>query len=300
MMKISIGPCLFDWGKQGIADFYKRMAYETEADILYIGEVVCSKRLHLPPDELLKLAEELKKSDKEIVISTLGLIMTEEEQVELRTLAALAKEAGFRMETNDMASVGVGEGQPLVAGPHICTYNPDTLDFLKGVGVDRVVLPVELSAKYISGVFRGSRGVESEIFSYGRLPLTFSARCYTARAFNLPKANCQYKCGDYPDGMSMHTQEDKRFLIINGIETMSELIYNLIMDLKKLREMKVDIVRLSPQSQKMEEVVNIWKRTINKKMDEREALAKLLEINDNVPFCNGYFHERPGLEFIQS
>jgi O2-independent ubiquinone biosynthesis protein UbiV len=300
MMKISIGPCLFDWGKQGITDFYKRMAFETEADILYIGEVVCSKRLHLDPDELFTLAAELKSSGKEIVFSTLGLVMNEPEQAEIRDLAARAREAGLSLETNDMASFGVGEGQPLVAGPHICTYNPETLDFLKEVGVHRIVLPVELSAKYMAGIFRDRQGVESEVFAYGRLPLTFSARCYTARAFNLPKVNCQYKCGDYPDGMPMHTQDDKQFLVINGTETMSELVYNLIADIQRLQEMKVDIVRLSPQSQNMQGVVDIWKKSMSGEMDGEEALAKLLELNGNDPFCNGYFHERPGLEFIRS
>ncbi|MBF0357278.1 MAG: U32 family peptidase [Magnetococcales bacterium] len=298
-MKISIGPCLFDWGKKGVADFYKRMAFETEADILYIGEVVCSKRFHLSPKELVKLARELKPSGKEIVFSMLGLVMTEDEQKEIRQLAAFAKDAGVRIEANDMASVGIGEGQPMVAGPHICTYNPETLDFLKFVGADRVVLPVELSAKYMDGVFRRCVGVESEVFAYGRLPLTFSARCYTARAFNLPKGNCQYKCGEYPDGMPMHTQENKQFLVINGIETMSELVYNLISDIEQLKKMDIDIVRLSPQSKNMVEVVKVWQERMAGRVDSQEAVAKLQELNGGDPFCNGYFHEKPGLEFIQ-
>ncbi|MBF0382707.1 MAG: U32 family peptidase [Magnetococcales bacterium] len=298
-MRISIGPCLFDWGKKGITDFYKKMAFETDADILYIGEVVCSKRLHLSPDELIKLAQELQPSGKEIVLSMLGLVMTEEEQEEIRQMAKLAKETGLRIEANDMASIGVGEGQPMVAGPHICSYNPETLGFLENVGVERVVLPVELSASHISGIIRGVKKMESEVFAYGRLPLTFSARCYTARAFNLPKANCQYKCGDYPDGMPMHTQENKQFLVINGIETMSELVYNLVADIKQLKEMKIDILRLSPQSKNMAQVVDIWKGTMNGKINKKEAVAKLQEINGNEPFCNGYFHERPGLEFIR-
>jgi O2-independent ubiquinone biosynthesis protein UbiV len=146
---------------------------------------------------------------------------------------------------------------------------------------------------------RGSLGVESELFAYGRLPLTFSARCYTARAFNLPKVNCQYKCGDYPDGMPMHTQDDKQFLVINGIETMSELVYNLILDIHLMEKMQMDIVRLSPQSTNMAPIVDIWKKRITAKMEGPEALAKMLELNANDPFCNGYFHDRPGLEFIQ-
>jgi hypothetical protein len=50
----------------------------------------------------------------------------------------------------------------------------------------------------------------------------------------------------------------------------------------------------------MNEVVKIWKDSIAGTMDIGEALAKLRELNGKDPFCNGYFHERPGLEFIQS
>ena len=80
---------------------------------------------------------------------------------------------------------------------------------------------------------------------------------------------------------------------------MSELVYNLISDTEQLQEMKMDIVRLSPQSQNMSEVVKIWKNRLAGQVDGKEALAKLLELNGDVPFCNGYFHERPGLEYIQ-
>ena len=299
-MKIAIGPCLFDWGKGGTRDFYRRMAFETEADILYIGEVVCSKRFHLVPEELAKLVDELQSSGKQIVLSTLGLIMSEGEQQELRELAQLARERSLLLETNDMAGIGVGEGQPLVAGPHINTYNPETLTFLQRVGVVRVVMPVELSGKAIAGIHqgRGAGKLETEVFAYGRLPLTFSARCYTARVFKLPKANCQYKCGDYPDGMVMKTQEKEEFLAINGIETMSDRVFNLVGEVDPMREMGVGIVRLSPQSQNMTEIVAVWKKRLSNTVDSKEAVASLTELNTLSPFCNGYFYGKPGSDFI--
>nr|CRH06707.1 putative peptidase U32 [Candidatus Magnetococcus massalia] len=302
-MKLSIGPVLFDWGKNGFRDFYKKMAYESSADIIYIGEVVCSKRFNLEVDETLALAEELKGSGKELVISTLGLIMNEPEQETMRQLIQGAKALGLRYEANDMAAFSAGEGQPSVAGPHITTYNPETADFLASVGVDRIAMPVELSLETISMVKRKSQSkakVEYEMFAYGKIPLTFSARCYTSRAFNLPKVNCQYKCGDYPDGMVMRTQEGKPFLTINGIQTMSDKLFNVVDQLPAMAEQGVDIARLSPQSKNMVEVVQVWRDAADGKLSGEEAKAKLVELNNGQQFCNGYFHGRAGLDFIDT
>ncbi|MBF0584343.1 MAG: U32 family peptidase [Magnetococcales bacterium] len=299
-MKIAIGPCLFEWGKKAIRQFYQRMAFETDADILYIGEVVCSKRYHLTPQELGELAELLKPSGKTVVFSTLGLVMNAEEESALRQVADEANRQGVWLEVNDMGGMGIGEGQSLVAGPHINTYNSATVAFLARTGVKRVVLPVELAQPALAAIIAGcgAERPEMELFAFGHLPLTFSARCYTARAFQLSKSNCQYKCGDFPDGMIIHTQEQEQFLNINGTETMSARVCNLIQELPQLRQMGVDVLRLSPQSQQMAAVVTIWKQALDHKIAGDEALARLQEIHKGEPFCNGYFHGRPGLEFV--
>jgi hypothetical protein len=43
-------------------------------------------------------------------------------------------------------------------------------------------------------------GVETEVFAFGKLPLAFSARCFTARHYGLNKDDCQFKCLDHPEG----------------------------------------------------------------------------------------------------
>lgn len=301
-MKIAIGPCLFEWGKKALRQFYQRMAFETDADILYMGEVVCSKRNHLTPEELGLLAESLKPAGKELLFSSLGLVMSEEESASLHQLAAMATQQGVWLEVNDMGGMGVGEGQPLVAGPHINTYNAETVAFLARVGVKRVVLPVELAHPAMAAIIAGCGPVrpQMEVFAFGHLPLTFSARCYTARAFQLSKSNCQYKCGDFPDGMVVHTQEQTPFLNMNGTETMSARVYNLIEEIPRLRQMGVDVIRLSPQSQHMPEMVAIWKACLDGRMAGSEAMVRLQALNQGEPFCNGYFYGRPGLEWIPS
>ncbi|MBF0179430.1 MAG: U32 family peptidase [Magnetococcales bacterium] len=298
-MRISIGPVLFEWGKSALRDFHRRMAFETPADVIHLGEVVCSKRLHFTPDELTALAKELLPSGKEIVISTLGLVMDDGEQEELRGFVERAAELGVRIEANDMGGIGVGEGHRLVAGPHVNVYNAETLAFLRGIGVERVVFPVELSGEAIAGIIRAERDhpVEFEVFAHGRLPLTFSARCYTARAFRISKANCQYKCGDFPDGMITRTQEGEGLLSVNGVQTMSEKVHTLIGEAPRMEEMGVHLARLSPQSTHMVEIVAIWHERLTGRIDGAEALARLQEHNHGEPFCNGYFHGLPGMRF---
>ncbi|MBF0155611.1 MAG: U32 family peptidase [Magnetococcales bacterium] len=299
-MRIAVGPVLFDWGKRAIEEYYRRLAFESEADILYLGEVVCSKRLGLGPEELGRLARELAGSGKEVVFSTLGLVMNDGELERVRRVVALAGELGLKVEANDMAAIGLGEGQPMVAGPHINTYNPETLAFLATVGVVRVVLPVELSARAIAGVIgkRGDLPMERELFAYGHMPLTFSARCYTARAFELPKSNCQYKCGEFPEGLPTMTQDGSDFLLMNGIQTMSARVCNLVAETEEIQGLGVDIVRLSPRKERFREVVGLWRQRLDGRLDAATAAAKLAELDPGTRFCNGYFHGRPGLEQV--
>ena len=48
---------------------------------------------------------------------------------------------------------------------------------------------------------RGPATVDTEVFAFGRLPLAFSARCFTARHHRLNKDECDFRCRDDPDGM---------------------------------------------------------------------------------------------------
>ena len=66
------------------------------------------------------------------------------------------------------------------------------------------------------------------MFAHGRVPLAYSARCFTARRFNLQKDTCEFKCIDFPDGMTLKTREGDDFLSLNGIQTQSAKVYNLL------------------------------------------------------------------------
>jgi hypothetical protein len=90
------------------------------------------------------------------------------------------------------------------------------------------------------------------VFAYGRMPLAFSARCFTARHRNLPKDDCQFSCMDHPDGLMLKTRESEDFLVLNGIQTQSARV--LQPDRRTARRCSKwawTWLRMSPQSQHM-------------------------------------------------
>jgi collagenase-like PrtC family protease len=128
-------------------------------------------------------------------------------------------------------------------------YSPQTLAWLAELGACRWVMPVELGREALALLQRDRPAqIETEVFAYGRLPLAFSARCFTARHYNLSKDDCQYRCLDHPDGLPLATREGQPFLALNGLQTQSAQVYDLSRVLPQMRELGVGVVRLSVQS----------------------------------------------------
>ncbi len=289
-MKLSLGPILFFWPKQQVLDFYEQML-KTPLDIIYLGETVCSKRRELSTGEWLELANYLAESGKEVVISTLALLMSESE---LSSLRRICQNTSLRIEANDMAAVNILSNLqlPFVCGPSTNIYNGNTLAFLHKRGAVRWVMPVELSEDCLASIVRQRQesgmadAMETEIFSYGHLPLAYSARCFTARYRNLPKDNCQFKCLEYPEGVEVASQEEQRLFNLNGIQTQSAEVYNLLGQVPRMQQLGVDVCRISPRHKGTEQVIERFSRAIN---------GELSEIPTQDASCNGYWFAKPGM-----
>lgn len=138
--------------------------------------------------------------------------------------------------------------------------------------------------------------VEMEVFVYGRLPLAFSARCFTARHHNLPKDQCEFKCMDYPDGLSVQTREARPFLVLNGIQTQSDRVYNLVREVPVMDGLKVDVLRISPQASHTREISDIFADVIAGKCSGNDAFEKMKGLMPAAS-CNGYWYGKPGMEW---
>ena len=280
------------WHSQ-LLDFYDRIA-STPVDIVYLGETVCAKRRPLRSEDWLTLARKLEDAGKEVVLSSMTLI---EAGSELGALRKLCDTTDYSIEANDMGAVRLLSGKNrFITGPAINIYNHRTLKKLSDLGLKRWVLPVELSRETLADMQQQRpAGVEIEVFVYGRLPLAYSARCFTARAHNLPKDDCQLRCLDYPDGLLLSTREEEAFLTLNGIQTQSAKTCNLIEEVDELVELGVDVLRISPQSQHTKHIIEIFHQHLNGELSEHDACTALHPCAPKG-FCNGYWYGTAGME----
>ena len=287
-MKFSLGPLLFYWPKADTQAFYQAAA-ASQADIIYLGETVCSKRRELKADDWIALARQVTASGRQAVLSTLALISAPSE---LKEVKRLIDNGELMIEANDLGAVQLASeaGLPFVCGPAINAYNADVLRMLLKQGMQRWVMPVELSRDWLmqlnQDLGRERQQFEVEVFAYGHLPLAYSARCFTARSLDRPKDNCELACIHYPTGRLASSREGQKVFNLNGIQTQSGYCYNLLQDVPSMQGL-VDVIRLSPQ----DETTLSWL--------ERFSAARRGELSPSPLTsrdCNGYWHRIAGME----
>ena len=288
-MKLSLGPLQYFWSKEKVFSFYDEIE-KSPVDIVYLGEVVCSKRRQLNLNDWMEIAEKLTAAGKEVILSTMTLLVADSELSQLKKICTNEK---YAVEANDTSALHLVAGKTgYVAGPHINMYNAETLAVLHDAGAKRWVLPIELSEKTLIDLQNGKpEGMETEVFVYGNIPLSFSARCFTARAFNIPKDQCEFKCELFDEGMPLNTQDEQNLFLINGIQLQSGVPSNLLSVVDRLKELNIDILRISPQDKNMDSIINAFRASIDNDSSDTE-----LPIPEGG-WCNGYWYGQPGIDW---
>jgi len=290
-LRLALGPIPYFWPRERVFDFY-RQAAGWPVDSVYLGEIVCARRRELKPEDWLGIADELAGAGKEAILSTLTLV---EAATELGALRRHCRNARFGVEANDMAAVEIlsGLGVAFVGGPTLNVYNAQTLAVLADAGMRRWVPPVELSGRDLAALLANApAGCGCEVFAWGRLPLAFSARCFTARAEDRPKDRCGFACLEDPQGRLVHTRDNEPFLVLNGIQTQSALTQNLAHELADLERLPVTSLRLAPQPDHMDRIVALFRNLIDGGPDP----GAIAELDGLAPTgtCTGYWHGNAG------
>jgi len=292
-MKIALGPVLTHWPKATLGAFYAGVA-TWPVDIVYMGEVVCARRHEYRFADWLDAAEALAAAGKDVVLSAQALMESESDLKALRRIVANGR---FLVEANDMGAVHLlAERGPFVAGPHLNVYNAPTLALVASLGAVRWVPPVEMTRAALAAILvEQPPGLATEAFAWGRLPLAFSARCFTARHYDLPKDDCRFSCLAHPDGLALATRDGEPFLVLNGTQTQSHRVYTLVAQIPEMRQLGVDVLRVSPQFERTGEVVAALRAALDGKLTPAAAAATIAALAP-APQCNGYWHDRPGLD----
>lgn len=296
---LSIGPVLTYWSRRALTQFYADVA-DSPARTVCLGEIVCSRRHEMKLDDWLALARDLKAAGKEVVLGAQALI---ESEAELRALRRIVDQGEYLVEANDAAALNLLAGRArFVIGPHVNVYSRLALDEMAAAGAVRWVPPVELSVESIAAVnVPPPVAVTTEVFAFGRLPLAISARCFTARHYNLNRDECQFRCLEHPDGITLRTQEGEAFLALNGLQTQSARLQCLLGWRAQLAAAGVTRLRLSPTSRDFVPVIESFQRVFNTAHDAysgEEALgaelAKLAALDLPGELADGYAGGGPG------
>lgn len=285
-MKLSLGPLQYFWPRERTLAFYREAAC-WPVDVVYLGETVCSKRRELGTRDWIALAAELADAGKEVVLSSLALV---EAESELNAVNRMLDDGRFLVEANDLTTVQLcrERGRPFVAGPSLNVYNHRALAMLAEDGLRRWVPGVEQGLQLLEDLLAaldadGQPRPELEVIAWGRLPLAYSARCFTARALDVAKDACGFRCIEHPDGLPLATREGEPFLRINGIQVQGEETTDLGPELPALRALGIDVLRLYPQARDMASVVEHFDLARRSPLPPPRRGA-----------VNGYWHGQPG------
>jgi collagenase-like PrtC family protease len=292
---LTVGPLQYYWPRATLLHFYADIA-ESAADTVVLGEVVCSRRHEMKTADWIALARDLKLQGKEVVLATQALI---ESDADLRTLRRIAEQGEFLVEASDMSALNMlaDVDAGFVLGPHINIYSLACLTEYTRLGALRWVPPIELSLAAIGQINRAGPLVPTEVFAYGRMPLAFSARCFTARHHQLSKDQCEFRCRDDADGLLLSTTDGQPFLVLNGVQTQSAAQQCLIAERAALVGAGVERIRLSPASKQFDRVVDAFDGVMNRGQSVDAALAALDGLSPPGGLANGFAHGRPGLEW---
>jgi collagenase-like PrtC family protease len=235
----------------------------------------------------------LTSGKKTVVYSTLSEVVN---KVDRRLIEQISATEDFLVEVNDGSALFELQGRPHHIGPLMNVYNERTAAFLGRNGAKNICLPVEMPAVAVATLCQSVLALDTtiEVQVFGRQSLALSARCYHARAHGRTKDTCRFVCENDPDGLELSTLNNRPFLVINGVQTLSYEYLNLIAEVPALRAMGVSRFRLSPHTLDMVEVASIFRSTIDGRIATSEAAARLETIRPAAPFANGFYHRKPG------
>ncbi len=295
MTALCLAPLAHHWPRERVIDFYDRVA-RLPVEVVSLGETICNKRASMGLRDWTRVAAPLLESGKQVIIASKPLI---DSSAEMRLLERLTAQ-GVMLEVNDFGLAGHLPANPgFVAGPHLNLFNAPAVASLARLGARRWVAPFEMDRSAFAAMLPALvNGMQSELLAYGRVPLAFSTQCYTARSHGRTRHDCLHCCLEHPHGQRLDSLERHAVMVVNGPQTLSHKVFNLMGGLGELQRMGVSFMRLDPPLAELTEpIVGIFHAVLQGRLGEAEALRELAAISP-APFCNGYWLGMAGDTYV--
>jgi len=297
--RLVLGPLPYHWPAERRRAFYQAIADDSPYDIVVLGETVCSKREPAVADAMAEAEAALVAAGKTVMRPTIGLAVEAEDVARLEEVARQGR-SGHLIEANDAGALALLTGQPHHIGPMVNVYNEATLAVLAERGATGITLPWELprdSILHLAAAARG-RGLDCGVTVFGRVPLAISARCYHARANGLTRATCRLICERDPEGLEVQTLDGDDFMVVNGLQTQAHAVTLMVREIAELIDAGVNQIRISPMDLDMVAVGRVFDDLLNGRTGVDDAEDALLDLLDDRPVANGFFHGAPGAQWV--
>lgn len=297
--RLVLGPLLYHWSADRRRALYDEIAFDSPYEVVVLGETVCSKREPAVADAMAEAEAVLTGAGKTVMRPTIGLAVEAEDVARLEEVAREGR-AGHLIEANDAGALALLAGQPHHIGPMVNVYNEATLQVLAERGATGITLPWELPRDSVMHLAAAARrlGLDCGMTVFGRVPLAISARCYHARANDLTRATCRLICERDPEGLEVQTLDGDDFMVVNGLQTQAHAVTLLTREIPELIEAGVNQIRISPMDLDMVAVGRVHDDLLAGRLTVDDAEDAMLDLLDDRPVANGFYHGAPGAQWI--
>lgn len=203
-MKYFLGLVFYYWLKEMLEDFYQQVV-KSSVDVIYLGEVVCSKCCVIKVGDWLEMVKFFVVSGKQVVFFILVLVQV---LFELSELKCYVDNGDFLLEVSDFGVVNLCVECKLlfVVGYVLNCYNVVMLCWLLKEGMVCWCMLVELFCDWLVNLFNqcDELGIcnqfEVEVLSYGYLLLVYFVCCFIVCLEDCLKDECEICCIKYLNG----------------------------------------------------------------------------------------------------
>ena len=281
-------------------------AVENGADAVYLGARAFSARgyaSNFSENELEEAIDYAHLRGVKVYITVNTLLKEEEVENALKLLSRLREMGTDAIIVQDLGLISLAgkylPDLPLHASTQMTLHNSEGIEFVKKLGISRVVLSRECSLEEIKRIKERAR-TEIEVFIHGALCISYSGQCLLSSLIGGRSGNrgfcaqpCRKKYRLYCEGKLVKT---------TGSYLLSPKDLNTTSGLGALIKARIESFKIEGRMKRPEYVagvVRIYRRLIDRYLEnpegysvseeEQETLTQLF----NRGFTQGYFFENP-------